>query len=84
MPLPTHQAGDCIAGFHASIGKQPVLGQAANPVSAASHRTGAVRADQFIGVGPLMAECFHLFEFVGSARGAKNTHPFEGLQLLVE
>ena len=48
-----------------------------NPVGAAGHGTGAVRADEFVGVRMLVRQRFHRHKIARASRRPENTNAFE-------
>jgi len=56
VPLPADQAQDAVAGLHAGVREQPVIGLAAVPIAVAGDRVRALGADQSRLVGPVLLE----------------------------
>src|SRR5207237_1829428 len=77
MPLPTDESGNAVTVFHPGALEKPVVWFGANPIGAARHRTGAVRADEFVRIGPLVRQRFHRDEIARTTRRSENTHTFE-------
>ena len=81
VPFPADEAGDPVALLHLGIPVDPMVRPRANPVGAAGNRPGAVRANQFIGVGPLVRKRAHGHKFAGASRRAVHTNTLKGPQL---
>ena len=72
VPFPADQPGNAVSFLHAGALENPMVRLRADPIRAAGHLSRAVRADQFVGVGPLVWKRINRHKIPRAARRAKN------------